>query len=512
MLAAVVGGCAEPAPRLDPQTVTPPRTAVLVFVDGLARDPLIQMLDAGELPNLDRIFARGGVRVVSAVTAMPAMTFANSVTLMTGTFPGHHGVLGNQWFDPDRVYFRDYGSVWTFEGINEDFETPTIYERLSDRMTANALCHTRRGVSYSVDHPIHDGLSWASGDFLAVDRRSGACIPEIAQVANREGRWPTLITVYFPAVDEIGHRYGPASKEYADALRNMDRGLGQVAADLKALGRAKSCYWVLTTDHGLSYVPPAHYVDVAKWLEQNCGMRAVANRGPGWGTQAVVTHEGRLAAIHLRGDVNFSGDPKPEDVECIVHGKNGENSILDMDATALVCFRDGTEAIAVCSRSGRGRIARKFDGPTKRYRYTVVDGDDPLELEPRAASMRGAWQDGRAWLAATANARFPDFVLEVVEMFDSPRAGDIVVFAKEGWGFGVPYPGHHGGATIDDMRVTYFFAGPDLPPGGRIDTCRLVDVMPTILDLLGESQRLAGEPAIDGVSVAAALRSAGAAE
>jgi arylsulfatase A-like enzyme len=58
------------------------------------------------------------------------------------------------------------------------------------------------------------------------------------------------------------------------------------------------------------------------------------------------------------------------------------------------------------------------------------------------------------------------------------------------------------------MRVPLYVAGPGLPAGGRIDHARLVDVMPTVLDLLGESGRLNEIDPIDGVSVAAELKAA----
>jgi arylsulfatase A-like enzyme len=114
----------------------------------------------------------------------------------------------------------------------------------------------------------------------------------------------------------------------------------------------------------------------------------------------------------------------------------------------------------------------------------------------------------REWLAASVGARCPDFVPQVVEMFDSPRAGDVVVFADGDWTFDARWPGGHGSCLTRDMRIPLYFAGPSLPAGGRIDCGRLVDVMPTILELLGRNAQLANVPAIDGVSLLTELRHA----
>ena len=94
-------------------------------------------------------------------------------------------------------------------------------------------------------------------------------------------------------------------------------------------------------------------------------------------------------------------------------------------------------------------------------------------------------------------------------MFDSSRAGDIVVFAAADWAFTKQGRGGHGSCVADDMRVRFFFAGPDLSAGTSIDHARLVDVMPTVLELPGEHGRLADIPSIDGVSLVAQLRAAG---
>jgi arylsulfatase A-like enzyme len=102
---------------------------------------------------------------------------------------------------------------------------------------------------------------------------------------------------------------------------------------------------------------------------------------------------------------------------------------------------------------------------------------------------------------------YPDFVPQIVELFDSPHAGDFVVFAADDWSCAGTLHGGHGSPRAEDMCVPLYFAGPDLPRGGRISYARLVDVMPTVLDLLGEADR-ADLVEIDGASLVEQLRSA----
>ena len=52
--------------------------------------------------------------------------------------------------------------------------------------------------------------------------------------------------------------------------------------------------------------------------------------------------------------------------------------------------------------------------------------------------MPAGEHDAETWLALTADAAVPDFVVPMVELFDSPRAGDIMLVAERGWDFSPP--------------------------------------------------------------------------
>src|SRR5688572_15557542 len=49
-------------------------------------------------PNLQRLIARG-VHAESLIPSFPPKTFPNHYTIVTGLYPGHHGVVANSIFD-----------------------------------------------------------------------------------------------------------------------------------------------------------------------------------------------------------------------------------------------------------------------------------------------------------------------------------------------------------------------------------------------------------------------------
>src|SRR5262245_15984130 len=242
-------------PRIGPSVKRPPATCVIFFVDGLSQTVLHRMLAAGELPNIDRIFARGGVEVENAIVCLPSLTYANSVSLITGLFPGHHGILGNQWFDPTTLEYRDYGGPLTYRRVNDDIRHATIYDLLDDHFTLNVQCHTRKGVKHTIDQDISGGILWGLGMFQTVDRRVGDVLPRVGRVIEREGRWPIVWMNYFPGVDEIGHRYGPESEEYAAAVRNVDGQVGRIAALAQENADIERLFLAFVTDHGMMATP-----------------------------------------------------------------------------------------------------------------------------------------------------------------------------------------------------------------------------------------------------------------
>lgn len=177
----------------------------------------------------------------------------------------------------------------------------------------------------------------------------------------------------------------------------------------------------------------------------------------------------------------------------------------------MVLVRDGADSMHVFASGGHSRVDRVSTPSGPGYVYRVVHGADPLGYDhhaPAAGLVDGLAHSARQWRTATCEARYPDFVGQIVEMFDHHRAGDLVVLAADGWHFDNGTKSSHGGIDASDMRVPLFFAGPGLPAGTEIGTARTVDVAPTILGLMGLEERIDRFGPMDGVNRAPELRRA----
>lgn len=536
-LAAIVG-CAAPRRSMDVRggrMQFPERSAVIFFVDGLSRSVLDDMLADEQLPSIQQWFVERGVLVDGTVSSLPPLTYANATSILTGLLPGHHGILGHQWFDRYELLLRDYGSAATYRQVNEDIAAPTVYDILSDHFTVSVQNHTRRGVTVSIDHALVSGVNWLTHRFSDVDRRVGKCMDGIHALAERGARWPILLMNYFPGVDEIGHHFGPDSPQYRAAIRVADRAIGEVIAAHSKAGLLDRTYFVLLTDHGMVLTTPERSIALNDWLEQHFDWRLFSSRiDPNQSVRNLARLEGydavvinsawRMVSVHLPGPCGWPCRPTADALTRILLASgddpNGEGSLIDLDAVALACLPLGPDAVRVISKTGRVRVERRVRADRKEYRLIpdeppatdeISEANDPLAYvsDPRLASfVASGWHTSRDWLAATRTTRFPDFVPQVVEMFDSPRAGDLIVFAAEGWSFATGALGGHGSCLAEDMVIPLYVAGPNLPHGGRIHNARLVDVMPTVIDLLGHQGRLEWLEQLDGESFADRLKTA----
>lgn len=106
---------------------------ILLIVDAGRADVFYNMIRSGELPNIKEHIYDRGTYVENALVAFPTLTLALHPTIMTGYYPGHHGIISNIWFDRKTRQKRDYPAP----GVDilrypKDLEKYTIFELLSD--------------------------------------------------------------------------------------------------------------------------------------------------------------------------------------------------------------------------------------------------------------------------------------------------------------------------------------------------------------------------------------------
>jgi predicted AlkP superfamily pyrophosphatase or phosphodiesterase len=231
-------------------------TVILISFDGWRWD-----YDAKyEAPNVRRL-AQRGVRAENLIPSFPSKTFPNHYTVVTGLYPGNHGLVANTILDvPTGRRF----SLTNRREVQDPmwWGGEPIWVALQNAGQPAAAMFWPGSEA-----PIHGQLPeyWLPFDQqmpgnARVDRVLGWLdLP----VAKR----PTFLTLYLEEVDTAAHNFGPDSREAREAITRVDGYLGRLVRGLERRRILDKVNIVLTSDHGLSETSMGRIVVLDDYIE-----------------------------------------------------------------------------------------------------------------------------------------------------------------------------------------------------------------------------------------------------
>ncbi len=189
-----------------------------------------------------------------------------------------------------------------------------------------------------------------------------------------------------------------------------------------------------------------------------------------------------------------SPEPDPAQVEALA-GALLDPSLEPIVEMVLRVDRTGDEPVYEARTfDGAVRYTRAPDGAAWRYDVAAVEGRNPLadqavdRFSPASEERSNRWPD-------RTRVSYP-FAYEMVsQIFDSPWAPDLICehTSLHNWEDQGGHRGEHGSPTVVQARAPFVLAGAGVRRLGVIPrACKLIDVAPTVLDLMG------GAP-VDGV-------------
>ncbi len=483
--------------------------AFVFFIDGVHAEIFEQMLEDGELPAIDRYFVQRGLYVRRAVANIPSNTLVNQTSIVTGLLPGHHGITGNNWFDRNRLFWRNYETIAQKNTLDQDYTAKTIFERFPDRTTFSVFHQAHRGATKFIENWTSAAAPFALGWYEFVDRltlyRLNVVIEDVAQAREE---LPAVTFIYLLAPDFRAYAEGVSSEAYREAMLHTDYQIGRVLGDMERAGLLDDVILALVSDHGM--IDVENHFPLEPFLRNEVGLEIASRRL--WDNarfrqrrdyyhrhQAVLYGGGdRYWAICLRrprrdeqaeviGYKSWLHRPTPEDLYRYPTS-NGPvdlpGTLVSQPAVDMVAYSPAPNKARVMTAAGEVEF-RQPDGPAGPLSYHLIEGDDPLRWDAHvpAAALEGEPMTSRQWLYSTAETEYPDLPAQIVAYFRARRAGDLAVFATPGWDFATRHQAGHGAVRAEEMHVPMILAGPGIPKL-RIDTARTVDLKPALLELL----------------------------
>jgi hypothetical protein len=406
-------------------------------------------------------------------SVFPSTTGVAYIPFIYGLYPGTAGIPGIRWLDR-REAGGDWRAQWraarSYCGpqagwINRDLHSGrSIFELIPESLAictplTNGLAPGAHLIPWR--RALLGAVAHYAGTYPALDR---AVADAWVAVARRPWRF---LFVVFPGPDGMTHLYDPWHAKVLETYRAIDRALGRF---LTAAGTADPPVVFVAADHGASAMP--EHCDVALHLE-SWGVPTLRHPLHVWrgGARAAVMVSGNAGVqVYFRprgGDATpVAGREIPADILA---------RLLDLPAVRVAAWRDGSGGVTAWAAGGTARLSE--DGP--QVRYEPEEGD-PLELGGPCVL------DDRELLTRTRATALPDAPRQLLQLFRTPRAGDVALAARLSCDFRGPWeiPEHksgHGSLIRDHMEVPIAASVP-LPAV----PLRTVDLMPTMLELLGE--------------------------
>ena len=454
------------------------RVPVIVLVaDGARPDTLESAIRRGLVPALKAMREEGELHTITSV--FPSVTGPAYAPFVMGRYPGPVGLPGLRWYDRERKTCRLPGHSRSYVGIEMrhvdgdlDPQAPTIFEMAGSSLAA--LNVIGRGLSSRdllgrkpgfIARTARTHFSGRVRGWLEIDREiSGEVVERIRSTR------PDFVFAALTGIDKTSHSQGHSSVYAEEAYQIVDDTVARIRDDAERSGTWGTTHVWVVSDHGHS--PVLQHDDIAG-LIRRLGFRTIAHpfvysmRGE----VAVMVSGNAMAHIYLDlprrtrpwlGDLGGKWQPV-------------RDALLARDSVDLMIL---PTALGRCEIHAKDRGFAVLEWKSGRIDYQPATGD-PLRI-----GAQHDLDDDSAY-SVTLSSDYPDALVQIARLSDSPRSGEIILSASRDWDFRakyepIPHSSSHGALHREHMLVPLLTNRP-LARRPR----RTVDVMPSALSALG---------------------------
>ena len=356
-----------------------------------------------DTPHISALAAEGFARPLQ--TVFPAVTCSVQTSLLTGSLPREHGIVGNGWYD------RELAEVFFWRQSNRLVHGERLYDaarRIDPAYTTAKMFwwyNMYADVDYSVTprptYPadgrkifdtysqpptLKDSLQRRLGCFPLLkfwgpgaDITSTAWIADASTAVIKEHR-PSLTLVYLPHLDYNLQRLGPSDPKISEDIAAVDAEAGKVIA----LAKQQGADVVVLSEYAITPVEtPVHINRVLR----HHGFLKVRQESTGWETLDGGASRAFAVADHQVAHVYVRQQHDVDRVEAILEEVSGIDRVFNREKqTAIGIDHKRSGDLVVLSEPGCWFTYYFWmdDSRAPDYARTVdihrKPGYDPVEL------------------------------------------------------------------------------------------------------------------------------------
>jgi arylsulfatase A-like enzyme len=301
--------------------------------------------------------------------------------------------------------------------------------------------------------------------WLAIDRYIAGQVAEQIRVKR-----PDFVFAALTGVDKTSHSEGHAGAYVDRALKIVNDTVAEIRADAEQRGTWDDTHLWIVSDHGHS--PVEQHDDLVGFVRR-MGFRTIAH--------PFVYNPRAEAAVMVSGNamghiyLDLSSRVRPYLSAMSEKWQPLKQALLARDSVDLMIIPMSPGA---CEIYAQGRGCATMSWADSQITYTPISGD-PLGLGKLDRVTEDQAYD------ATCSTDYPDSLVQIARISDSPRSGEIILSAARNWDLRakyepIPHFSSHGALHREHMLVPLLMNRP-----ATSTPRRTVDVMPSALAALG---------------------------
>lgn len=453
------------------------KSCIFIMADGARADVFSELLNSGDLPNISKYLVEKGC-YKEAVTVFPSTTGPAYTPYIFGKYPGRCNLPGIRWLDRDAYNdkllsfdrFRSYIGLETYfmnRDVSPDYQT--LFEIFPRNV--NIFNELSRGAGFKNDKTHFSKL------YYKVKSHFTDKSDEVDLVARRIllqslKEYPDFIYAVFLGIDTYSHLNHPFHKKVINSYRRIDEMVGLLAKNLKSEGRLEETLIIVASDHGLTQTH-SHFDSLEFMNDQGYKTFYYPNVFKHFtdADAACLISGNAMANIYVKSKDGWGRKSTFEELVGLV------DNLIERPEVDIVAGLDHKGRSRIKSTMGEAVTWLDKDG---NINYQKIKGD-PFNYNgmPKKMSSEEA-------LAHSFNTEYPDALLQIIQLLESPRTGDLILSAGPGYDLRAKHenPEHrssHGALFRDHMLVP-------LVMNAKVNKefIRTVDIFPTILSFLGQ--------------------------